>query len=251
MITRTKKNGKRNGAKKRFTLIELLVVIAIIAILAGMLLPALNKARDTAYSSSCVSNLKQLGTAMDMYVGDNDDFLPYSSYTRPTDNSKEDYWGWQFANSKYATVKIFLCAGRKGETGVYKERLLTMPFSSEEPYRDAWRDTDYGVPYRMMPGKWGTPSKKTRVTRPSEKLLVADSAHVASGVITRGEYSFCPPYDFDTSWNGILWVAHKNNTQVNITFADGHVGSIVSRVPGVVGSEFIYKNILKDTAVHW
>ena len=44
---------------------------------------------------------------------------------------------------------------------------------------------------------------------------------------------------------------HKNNTKVNITFADGHVGSIVSCVPGVVGSEFIYRKILKDTAVHW
>lgn len=77
---------------KAFTLIELLVVIAIIAILAAMLLPALSKAKEKANQIKCINNARQLGYALELYKGDNEDFFPPRSVTNQWPKAMSSYF---------------------------------------------------------------------------------------------------------------------------------------------------------------
>ncbi len=231
------------GSFLRFTLIELLVVVAIIAILAAMLLPALNSAREKSRGASCRSNLKTLGLCAAMYLDDHKDCFPLL-----TDDTSQT---WVACLVPYAKCGIKIKQGKlkplvDGKIYPKTAGVFYCPSDIERARLcDANNGSVYGCmsygPNAYMGCSTGDPDKgraskavkSNMVKNPSAKIYAADGVATQSGAYTyekrvnldSGGYPFTTT--IGNSLTGALDFRHDQSKGTNILHADGHVSSAV------------------------
>ena len=236
-----------------FTLIELLVVIAIIAILAGMLLPALNNARESARNADCTSNMKQNATSILLYANDFDDNAPH-----PRPNNAGPIWTYLMIRDNYMNKDTLLCetvishlsASQFGRETLKSWKDLDLSTATDESV-DPFAYPVYGlnmcfqtvtdesplVGYRHATAAMCS-QKLTHFKDASSKIMLAEAYD--SSNYTAGRYvgTFIAQPDR-------IFFPHNSKSASKTSFIDGHVGTLQNNVKGDAYDQTVsFKSIL-------
>ena len=219
----------QNFRASKFTLIELLVVIAVIAILAALLLPALNQARSKAQAAKCLSNLKQIGLGVLQYAADFDEWLPAGKSDGSPGNwkyelseycgiKKEASYNDTMRSPKFGSGSVFGCDGFRGLSSACANELRVFPgrFGGL-----GWNDN---ISYGISATEIKRTSYKDLKKQLSESALVGDTVDISQwdfGTNHADYATLLPMRDSDVGFADRR-VSRRHNNGLNILWVDGH-----------------------------